>query len=100
MARMRMVTRTVKVTDATALCADIVNAEFVNRTERISAVANKDAAMKELKKIIEAENSNLKVVDVVDLTTAEILYGMPEAEFIAHAEILPPRTAVEAEAED
>lgn len=94
MSRVRMVTRTVAKTVVTVLCVDTISAEPTNATYDIAGVFPEDA--KGNKKLMEAirkvyETDTFKIVSVVDKKVEEVLYGMPEQEFIQNAQILPAR---------
>lgn len=98
MARVPMITRTVNTTEATVLCVNIVEGEPFNKTVTVSGVYDDDKKlMKEVSKLI--DNDTEKAVHIVKVETKETLYGMTVAQFIANAEILPPRTATETETE-
>ena len=84
MARERVVSRTIKVANATALCLDTETAEPCNITVPISAMIKDDKAMlKAVKKAIETDT--LKVAKIVNVEIEEALYKMPEAQFVALA---------------
>lgn len=111
MARIPMVTRTVKATKVNVLCINIDTAEPFNKTLIISGTYKDEKAMlKAATSVIEnemfewalTENENVedmldeigrvKVVHIVESEEIETLYGMTEQEFIQHAKVLPPRT--------
>lgn len=90
MARPQMVTRTFTTTKAKLLAVRVSN----ERTEFVDITlprTYKDAA--EILKFLGKHNTDpdLKYVHVVSKEEVETLYGMDEADFIAHAKILPPR---------
>ena len=90
MARERMVTRTVEVTVAEVMCLDVTTAEVTVVSYDISGKFNtKEDVLKSLKKVYETDT--YKVVAVQSTDTKEILYGMPEIDFIRIAKVLPPR---------
>lgn len=90
MARERMVTRTVQVTDAQVMCLEVTTAEVQVLTYELSGTYDtKDAVLKALKKLYETET--FKVVAVQETTEREVLYGMKEIDFIKLAKVLPPR---------
>ena len=90
MARVRMVTRTVEVTVAQVMCVDVSTAEVSVRNYEVSGkFADDSEVLKALKKAYETDS--YKVVAVQNTEVKEILYGMPEIEFIRMAKVLPPR---------
>lgn len=92
MARERMVTRTVEVSVCEVMCMDVVKAEVIMRTFEIGGGITEEKAL--LKAIQKAnDTATFKCVTITNTTTKEILYGMPESEFIKMAKILPPRGA-------
>lgn len=91
MARAPMVTRTFKTTNATLMCVDVETAEVVNKDVVLARTFEDDnAILKAAKKLYETDDT--KIVKVVHTSVSETLYGMSEAEFIANAKPLPPRT--------
>ena len=94
MARERMVTRTVLVTTATAMCVEVNTCEVkINDYEISGTFSDNEQALKTLKKLYETET--FKVVAVQALKENEILYGMSELDFIKQAKVLPPRGSKE-----
>ena len=90
MARERMVTRTVELSVCEVMCMDTVKAEVkVCSFEVGGGLSDEKALLKAIKK--QYETDTLKCVTISKITTKEILYGMPESQFIALATILPPR---------
>ena len=90
MARVRMITRTVKGTFANVMCLDTLAAKAVNGEYEISGVyPDAEKLLKALK--AEYETDTLKLVHIVSSFETEQLYGMPENEFMLHAKKLPPR---------
>lgn len=91
MARERMVTRTVELTIAEVMTLDTTTAEVrVIPYEIGGGLTDPAAILKAVKKLHETDT--FKCVAVQNVSVKEILYGMTEQEFIAHAKILPPRT--------
>ena len=91
MARERMVTRTVELSVCETMCMDVNTAEVkVMFYEIGGGITDKNALLKAIKKLYETDT--FKCVTITTITTKEILYGMPESEFIALAKILPNRT--------
>ena len=90
MARVRMVTRTVVSTAATVLCVNKETREVTEMVFLIPYTVPVDKICKYLSKTTHAER--FYFADVVATETSEVLYGMPEEDFIRLAQILPPRT--------
>ena len=91
MARAPMVTRTIKTTHATLMCVDTESAEVFNKDVILPRTfEDENAVLKAAPK--GHETGTTKVVAVVATNVDETLYGMSEADFIAHAKPLPPRT--------
>lgn len=90
MARVPMVTRTIRATEVNVMCLDVEKGEPFNKDVTVSRTFKDDEKLlKEVKKIIESDT--IKAVHIVDKREIETLYGMPEQEFIEHAKVLPPR---------
>ena len=91
MARVPMVTRTMKTTKVNVLCMDLVNAEPVNKDITIPRVYKDE---KKLFKVVQTtlDNDEIKAVKIVKSKEVETLYGMTEQEFIENAKILDPET--------
>ena len=91
MARIPMVTRTIKTTKAKVLCVSIAeNKTFEQEVALPRTYKDEKALMKQVKVVL--ENDNVKPVRVISTEEVETLYGMTEQEFISLAKILPPRT--------
>lgn len=91
MARVRMVTRTIVATKVNVLCLNVETCEPFNKEVTISGTFDKPEKLeKAVKKIV--DNETEKAVQIVHSEPVETLYGMTEQDFIAHAEILPPRS--------
>ena len=96
MARMRMVTRTVNENTYICMCVDTISAEIVNKYYVVGMEFDTDdAALKYFQK--QYNTDTFKVVAVVSHSVKEILYGMPEADFIRLAKVLPPRSSEKSE---
>lgn len=96
MARERMVTRTVELSLCETMCMDTTTAEVQIHTFEIGGgLTDEKALLKVIKKLYETDT--FKCVAISKITPKEILYGMPENEFIKLATILPPRGAKGAE---
>lgn len=90
MARVPMVTRTVKCTVATVLCLDIEKREAFEQKVVISRVYSDNRKL--WKKIEEVVNTdNIKANRVIRTEIQTTLYGMSEQKFIETAEVLPSR---------
>ena len=96
MARERYVTRTVEVSVCEVMCMDITTAEVVIRYYDVGGgITDRNALLKAIKR--EHETDNFKCVAITHVETRETLYGMPEADFIRLARVLPPRTTTKAQ---
>lgn len=85
-----MVTRTVVVTSVEVMCLNVETASVEIKTFDVSGVfADNDTALKAIKKVYETDT--FKCVAVQGMTENEVLYGIPEIEFIKLAKVLPPR---------
>lgn len=90
MARERMVTRTVELSVCDVMCIDTTTAEVQIRTFEVGGgITDNNALLKAIKKANETDT--FKCVVINNITTKEILYGMPESRFIELATVLPPR---------
>lgn len=97
MAKMRMVTRTVKVTNVNVMCLDIEKGEAFNEYATISGVFdNPEKLLKACKEVLDTDTQ--KAVAVVEKKEIEQLYGMSEQDFISLAKLLPPRQVKDSEA--
>lgn len=90
MARERFVTRTVAEYEVTTLCVNVKTQEVGYNTVHISATIPEEKILSYVQKHFDDEL--IKTVTVVAVKTNETLYGMPEADFIKLAKVLPPRT--------
>lgn len=89
--RTPQVTRTITTTKARLMCLDIEKGEPINAEVILPRTYKDDKAiLKAAEKVL--EDVTVKPVHVVSSVVDETLYGMSEAEFIKHAEILPPRS--------
>lgn len=90
MARERYVTRTVNVTVCETMCMNVETAEVQIMTYEIGGgLTDSKDLLKAIRKLYETDT--LKCVAIRSVSTKEILYGMPETEFIKLARVLPPR---------
>lgn len=99
MARKRMVTRTILTTKVNALCMDTVTCEACNKDVVLPRTfKDNDKVLKATKAVL--DTPSFKVVDIVDVSTVETLYGMDEQKFINESVILDPETRKELELDD
>lgn len=97
--RKPMVTRTIQTTEATVLCIDIINSEPFNKTVTLPRTyKDEKSLMKKVASVI--DNDTVKAVHVVATEIHETLYGMSEDDFIATAEILPPRKSADSSSDE
>lgn len=98
MARKPMVTRTILTTEVNVLCLDVTTAEPFNKVITLPRTYKDE---KKLMKVVEeaVNTETVKAVHVVSKHEVETLYGMSEAEFIAHAVELDPETRKQIEVE-
>lgn len=90
MARERMVARTVELSIVKVMCLNTTTAQVETAAYEIGGgLTDEKAILKAVKKLYETDT--YKCVAIQSVEQKEILYGMPESEFIAHATILPPR---------
>lgn len=95
MARIPMVTRTIKSTVCNTLCVNITTGETYEESITVPRVYEDDKAlMKVLSKVYDVEGEK-KALFVKSKDVQETLYGMEESEFIKVAKVLPPRTKEE-----
>ena len=89
MARERYVTRTVNSAKLTVMTCDTFSATIENREYVISATIAPEKRLEYVKKHFDTDT--VKAVSILACEIVETLYGMPEADFIKLARILPPR---------
>ena len=94
MARKPMVTRTIKTTKCTVMCANIQTAECENK---VVVLPRTFSEPKKLDKAVHeaVDTESLKVVSVVASEEIETLYGMDEQDFINNAKVLDKETRKE-----
>lgn len=91
MARLRMVTRTILGTKASAVCMDMTSLSAVTKEFIINAKYEDDEKLlKSLKK--QYETATLKIVALQSAEGIEKCYGMLESEFLKYAKELDPET--------
>ena len=95
MARERMVTRTVEEAEVKVMTLTVSTQAVGEAVYKISAPIDKAKALTYIQKTY--DTPELKNVVITDYTVHEILYGMPEQEFISRAKVLPPRTPTNTE---
>ena len=95
MARERMVTRTVEEAEVKVMTLSVSTQAVGETVYKISATIDKAKALAYIQKTY--DTPELKNVVITDYTVHEILYGMPEQEFISRAKVLPPRTTTNTE---
>lgn len=89
--RKPMVTRTITTTQVTVLGMDVEKCEPMNETFTVPRTYKDEEKLLKAVKAI-GETDTYKIVKIVDTQVQETLYGMDEATFIQHAQVLPPRT--------
>lgn len=93
--RERMVTRTVKVSDVTCMMVNVDTREVFEKVVRLPGTFKTlEAAKKAVDKVYENMLS-IKPIEVTNIHTEIILYGMSEQDFVNAAEVLPPRKKAE-----
>ena len=92
MAKPKMITRTITTTVMDILCLDVESGEPCNRSFTIAGELKKekDAIKYAAKKLADTE-PNIHPVHVVNESHIDTLYGMTEADFIAHSVIMPSK---------
>ena len=89
--REKMVTRSMKVTNAQALLVNLETQETVTQTIAMPNVYKDDKAL--MKALANSfEGSTLKPVHVLSTSIEEKLYGMTEKSFLENAQELDPET--------
>ena len=89
MARVPMITRTIKTTVCDVLCLNIETAEPFNKQVILSRTyTDENSMLKMVKSVIDTDTE--KVVHIVSSHVEETRYGMSEQEFIEHAQVIPP----------
>ena len=92
MGRTPMVTRTITTTKCTVLCMNLE--EGIPFEQEVTIPRTYPDTTKMLKQVAKMiDNECTKAVHIKSYEECETLYGMTEAEFIANAEVLPPRVA-------
>lgn len=87
MARVPMVTRTIKTTHCVCLCLDIESAEPCNKEVTLPRTfADAKKLLNECKKQLDTDT--VKVVSISSTDIKEAIYGMTEKEFLEHAKVV------------
>lgn len=90
MARKPQVTRTMRTTSVNVLCVNPTTRQTYEKTVELAGVYKDE---KKLKKALDAVDTETeKIVSVLGTTIQEQLYGMSEADFLANAQPLAPRS--------
>ena len=100
MKKEKMITRTVLITEVSAMVINKDTMEVGETTVSINKVFKKPELLENAtSEYIDKLGLNLKLVSIVHTEEKEILYGMPESEFIKNSTVLPPRTKKDSQAE-
>lgn len=99
MARIRMVTRTVKGTRASVLCLDTETHNAFTLDYEVGGTFTDNAKLLKVMKD-NFETETIKLVHIESTEETEQLYGMPESEFMFYAQKLPPRGSSTDETEE
>ncbi len=85
--RKPMITRTIQTTRATVMFIDTTNpTPYTNDIVLPRTYKNDDAMLKLVKQM--CETSTIKAVAIMSSKIESALYGMSEADFVAHAQII------------
>lgn len=96
MARVPQVTRTIPTTIVKIFCVNTEDRTTFEQSITLPRTYKDETKMmKAVEKALEGEP--IKAVSITGYEVKETLYGMTEADFIAHAAVLPPRDANKAE---
>lgn len=86
------ITRTIEKTKVVVLLFDKTSAEAYNETVTLPRKLNDAKAIeKAVRKLVETDD-NIKLIDIVDVSSETACYGITEQDFLAHAVQLDPRT--------
>lgn len=94
-----MVTRTCITTKCVLMGVDTVVGDVFNTTVEVPRAHKDEVKLLKLCKEAYGEDETHKIVSIVSKEELETLYGMTEADFIAHATVLPKRGEKEATAQ-
>lgn len=93
MKKEKMITRTILITEVSAVVINKETLEVGETTVSINKVFKKPELLENAtSEYIDKLGLNLKLVSINHTEEKEILYGMPESEFIKNSIVLPPRT--------
>ena len=91
MARLPMVTRTIKTTKVNVMCLDVTKGEPFNKDVVLPRTYTDDnKLLKKVKDIVDTDD--VKAVHIVKKEEIETMYGMSEQDFINSAKVLDPAT--------
>ena len=100
MKKEKMVTRTVLITEVSAMVINKETLEVGETTVLINKAFKKPELLERAtSEYIDKLDLNLKLVSINHTQEKEVLYGMPESEFIKNSIILPPRPKKETQPE-
>lgn len=98
MARERMVTRTVTTHDVEFKLFNLDSMQLEVKVLSFGVdtlIENNDKGLAILNARLTKDGVNGKAVMIDKITDNEVLYGMPEVDFLKYAKVLPPRTTTE-----
>lgn len=87
MARKRMVTRTLKITNAVVLRVNLQTQETIKEHVTVSGIFKDNKNL--LKAICKMDDENLKTVSIISTEVVNKLYGMTEEHFLEEAQEIP-----------
>lgn len=94
MARKPYVTRTFQTTKVNVLCMDTTSCEPLNKSVTLAGTfKNEEKLMKAVRSVVEVDD--IKAVKIVNTAIEDVLYGIPEQDFITNAKKLDPETRKE-----
>ena len=96
--KIRLVTRTIVITTVEVMALEVSTASVKNASYSIAGTFTPEKALEKVKALY--ATADFIPAQVVGMTSAEVLYGMSEEEFIAHARVLPPRSNKSADGDD
>ena len=90
MARERMVTRTISVTEVKVIVADMQKKTVTEKVVKVSGIFKDEKPLiKAVSKLVNTDTE--KFVGIVETKVIDKLYGMPEQKFLELAEIIPEK---------
>lgn len=95
MARVAMVTRTIKSTTAEVLVANLETEQVFTKSITVAGTHKSEKTL--LKALEQSIDTTEKIMTVKSTTVNENLYGMEEQKFLQLAEVLPARGTKEVE---